>query len=223
MSPYKAFLNNTRQYFNTNGLLRFLLSMYIVVFAIGGVFFAIGAFVYTNAFVSQFFGTLGIIFMIAGLQLTMIKEDEMTLAIASTSISFIGLLSWILALAGAGTNGHGIFYFSPFFFFLAFGVIATLVFLKGEKFVQMRAASAARMAGVPCPRCGSFISANAAFCPSCGAQNPATQQYTPPAQPQYAPPAPPAEAEAQASAQCASCGADIPEGSAFCLNCGAKQ
>lgn len=224
MSPYKTFLNNTRQYFNTNGFLRFLLSMYIVVFAVGGALFVLGTFLIPGIFFNEFCISIGTVLMLAGLLLTAIKEDMMTLVIASAAISFLCLISWILALVGvtgwagvfnsamgqlgdmfggdySNIGGGGGFSFTSFFYFLAFGTLTTLVFLKAEKFQQMRAASAARaqMAGIACPRCGGFIPMNAAFCPSCGAQNPAMQQYAapmqsqyaPPAQPQYAPPAPP--------------------------------
>ena len=184
--------------------------------------------------------------MLAGLFLTIIKEDTLTLAITSAAISFISLIAWILALAGvlAGGGYLGVFYsvsvfvFTPLFYFLAFGTIAVLVFIMADRFKQMRAASAARsqMAGVACPRCGSFVPMNSGFCPTCGAPNPVVQQappqYAPPAQPQYAPPAqpqyaPPAEPKAEnaepAGPKCVSCGADIPAGAAFCAHCGSKQ
>lgn len=224
MSPYKAFLNNTRQYFNTNGFLRFLLTAYIFVFALGGLFYLLGAFILS---LFEPFIVISTILMYAGLILTVLREDMMTLVITSGVISLGSLIAWILGLAVY----NGIFFVTSFLYFLIFGALAVIVFLKAEKFKQMRAASAARaqMAGIACPRCGSFIPMNAAFCPSCGAQNPAMQQYAAPVQPQYAPPvqqappAPPAEAQAPAAAQCVSCGANIPAGAAFCSKCGAKQ
>ena len=248
MSPYKAFLNNVRQYFDSVGILRFLMSIYIVVFSVGAGLFVLGSFLLGP--ISAFLVCLGTIVMLAGLLLTIIKEDMMVLVIVSGATAVGSLAAWIVTLVRfAGYGGYvgaafgtviDTFGFTSFFYFLAFGALATLVFIKADKFKQMRAASAARaqMAGVACPRCGGFIPMNAAFCPSCGAQNPAMQQYAAPVQPQYAPPAQPPEAapaqpqeappapapEPEAkTAKCANCGADIPEGAAFCSNCGAKQ
>ncbi len=233
MSPYKAFLNNVRQYFNTKGFFRFLLSGYIFIFALGGLLYLLGAFITA---LSDVFGVLGAILMYAGLLLTVIREDMMTLVITSGVISLGSLVAWIIALAGGGSiMGFaipGYFVFSTLFYFLAFGAIAIVVFVRAEKFKQMRAASAvarAQMAGITCPRCGAFVPMNAAFCPACGVPNPAMQQYSavPQAPLQYppagvqAPPIP--EAEAPASPKCVSCGADIPPGAAFCAKCGAKQ
>jgi hypothetical protein len=45
MSPYKMFLNNVRQFFNTNGFFRFLLSGYIFIFALGGLIYLLGAYI----------------------------------------------------------------------------------------------------------------------------------------------------------------------------------
>lgn len=248
MSPYKTFLNSVRQYFSSVAILRFLMSAYIVVFSVGAFFFILGSFLL--GFFNGFLVCIGTILMLAGLLLTVIKEDMMVLVIVSGITALGSLAAWIVTLVRfAGVGGYfGVvgavfdtFGFTSFFYFLAFAALAILVFIKAEKFVQMRAASAARaqMAGIACPRCGSFVPMNAAFCPSCGTQNPAMQQYAvpaqpqyappaqpqyaPPAQPQYAPPAPPAEPEAPAVVQCASCGADIPAGAVFCSKCGAKQ
>ncbi len=229
MSPYKAFLNNTRQYFNTNGFLRFLLSAYIFVFAFGGLLYLLGAFIFT---LFEPFILISIVLIFAGLILTLLREDMMTLVITSGVISLGSLIAWIIGLAS-----YRVFFVTPFLFFLLFGTLAVIVFVKAEKFQQIRAASAARaqMAGIVCPRCGGFIPMNAAFCPSCGAQNPNVPQYAVPAQPQYAPPAPPqyaapapppdppAESEATATMKCVSCGEFIPAGAAFCSKCGAKQ
>lgn len=234
MSPYKVFLNNTRQYFNTNGFLRFLLSGYIFIFALGGIFYLLGAF----GIVTDVFGLLGSILIYAGLILTMLREDMWTMVITSGVISLGSLVAWIIALAGGGNYlgypipGH--FVFSTLFYFLAFGAISVVVFVMAEKFKQMRAASAAarQTAGIACPRCGAFVPVNAAFCPSCGVQNPAMQQYgavnqapqyAPPVQPQYAPPAPQAPPVEAAAPKCVNCGANIQAGAVFCANCGAKQ
>jgi hypothetical protein len=253
MSPYKSWLNATRAFFNSNGFLRFLLTAYIGVFALGGVLFILGEFLFVEALTC-----LGVPLMLAGLFLTLVKEDAMTLAITSAAISFLSLLAWILAIAGVlfgggvigglnnalgelkeafggdfGGVGFGVFVFTTLFYFAAFGFITVFTFLKADKFKQMRAASAARsqMAGVACQRCGSFVPMNSGFCPTCGAPNPMAQQappqYAPPAQ-QYAPPAPPvqpapAAAEPAAGPKCVSCGADIPAGAAFCAHCGSKQ
>jgi RNA polymerase subunit RPABC4/transcription elongation factor Spt4 len=188
--------------------------------------------------------------MYAGLILTLLREDMMTMVITSGVISLGSLIAWIISLVGREV-GFGyrvsVFLFGPLFFFLLFGAIAIVVFVKAERFRQMRAASAASrtMAGIACPKCGAFVPANAGFCPVCGAQNPAMQQYgpvqqpqyappvqpqyappvqpqyAPPAQPQYAPPAP--EAAPAAAPKCVNCGADIVPGAAFCAQCGAKQ
>ncbi len=236
MSPYKTFLNNTRQYFNSSGFFKFLLSGYIFIFAIGGLLYLLGAFILQ---VYEVFAILGGILMYAGLILTLLREDMMTMVITSGVISLGSLIAWIIALVGSSYYGYstGRFMFGPLFYFLAFGTIAVVVFIRADKFKQMRAASATAraQAGIACPRCGAFVPTNAAFCPSCGAQNPAKQQYgpvqTPP--PQAPPPqAPPPQAEAAPQAEekpeaaglkCSNCGADIPQGAAFCANCGAKQ
>lgn len=241
MSAYKTFLNNTRQFFNTNGFLRFLLAAYIFVFALGGFLYLLGAFVLS---IMEPFIVISTILIYAGIILTLLREDMMTLVITSGIISLGSLIAWIIGLAS-----YRVFFVTPFLFFILFGTLAVLVFLKAEKFKEMRAASAARaqMAGIACPRCGGFIPMNAAFCPSCGAQNPNMQQYAAPVQPQYAPPvqpqytapaqpqyappvqpqgtpqAPPAEADKPATVQCSSCGADIPAAAVFCSKCGAKQ
>ncbi len=250
MSPYKAFLNNVRQYFNTNGFLRFLLSAYIFIFALGGLLYLLGAFILG---VYEPFSIIGVILMYTGLLLTIIREDVMTMVITSAVISLGSLIAWIIALVGTrvyGFQAGGMFLFGPLFYFLALGTLAVLVFIKAEKFKQMRAASAAarQTAGITCPRCGAFVPMNAAFCPACGIQNPATQQYGPvqqavpmpqyaPPQPQYAPPVPPQAAPpapeaapmpeaapaTEAAPKCASCGADVAPGAAFCAKCGAKQ
>lgn len=245
MSPYKAFLNNVRQFFNTNGFLRFLLSGYIFIFALGGFLFLLGAFILG---VYEPFAILGGILIYAGLLLTIIREDVMTMVITSAVISLGSLIAWIIALVGTrvyGFQAGGMFLFGPLFYFLAFGTLAVLVFIKAEKFRQMRAASAAarQTAGITCPRCGAFVPGNSAFCPSCGVPSPAAQQYGPvqqppqyappqpqyaPPQPQYAPPAAPATPQAAPEAvpeapKCANCGADVAPGAAFCAKCGAKQ
>lgn len=238
MSPYKAFLNNVRQYFNTNGFFRFLLSGYIFIFAIGGLLYLLGAFILG---VYEPFSIIGGILMYTGLLLTIIREDVMTMVITSGVISLGSLIAWIIALVGTrvyGFQAGGMFLFGPLFYFLAFGTLAVVVFIKAEKFRQMRSASAAarQTAGITCPRCGAFVPMNATFCPACGVPNPATQQYgavpqpapqyAPPAAPQYAPPAAPQAApapEAASAPKCANCGAEIPAGAAFCAKCGAKQ
>jgi hypothetical protein len=248
MSPYKKFIEAAKEYFEGVPALKFLLSIYIVVFAVGGLLFLIGS------FVTSFLICLGTILMCAGLILTLIKEDMMTLVITSAAISFLSLVAWILLLVGAFTFGYPVFLFDPLFYFLAFGAIAVLVFLKSEKFREMRAA-AAKPAGIPCPRCGGIIPFNAAFCPQCAAPNPGPPQYAPPAAPQYAPPAAPqyappaapqyappvasqyappvapqpetAPAEPASAAPavnaCVNCGAELPVGAAFCGKCGSKQ
>ncbi len=227
MSPYKKFLAAANEYFESVPALKFLLSIYIVVFAVGGLLFLVGS------FVASFLICIGTVLMLAGLLLTIIKDDMMTLAIASASIAFLSLVAWILWLAGAFTFGLPIFLFDPLFYFLAFGAIAVVVFLKSEKFRDMRAASA-KPAGIPCPKCGGIIPLSASFCPQCAAPNPGPPQYAPPAAPQYAPPVapqyappaapPPASAEpAAGSVKCVNCGTELPAGAMFCGKCGTKQ
>ncbi len=245
MSPYKAFLNNTRQYFNTNGFLRFLLSGYIFIFAIGGVLYLLGVFI---ADIAEPFAVVSGILMYAGLILTLLREDMMTMLITSGVISLGSLVGWILGLVGRsygyGIVAGGVFLVTPFLYFIMFALIVVFVLVKSDKFRQMRAASAAarQTAGIACPRCGAFVPVNAAFCPACGVQNPAMQQYgavsqnapqyapaQPQAAPQYASPVPPQAPPAQEAApapaapKCASCGADLAQGAAFCAKCGAKQ
>lgn len=230
MSPYKAFLNNTRQYFNTNGFFRFLLSGYIFIFAIGGLLYLLGA--YITAITEPFMVISGIL-MYAGLILTLLREDMMTMVITSGIISLGSLVAWILGLVGRsygfGIVAGGFFLVTPFLYFLMFGTITIFVLIKAEKFRAMRAASAAARAtaGISCPRCGAFVPMNAAFCPACGVPNPAMQQYgaVPQAPPQYGPvgaPVPPVQ-EAAPTPKCVNCGSDIPVGAAFCAKCGAKQ
>lgn len=190
MSPYKNFLSATKAFFESNGFLNFLLTIYIGVFAFGGVLFILGEFLFLD-----FLTCPGIVLMLAGLILTLIKEDMMALLITSASISILSLIVWILAVAGALVGAFGmhvsVFVFTPLFYFAAFGAIALVVFLKADKFKQMREETASRnqMTGVACPRCGGFVPLSAGFCPTCGAPKPVMQE--PPVQPQYAPPAPP--------------------------------
>lgn len=219
MSPYKAFLNNTRQYFNTRGFFRFLLSGYLFIFALGGLIYLLGGFILA---IYEPFCIIGSILMYTGLLLTVLREDLMGLVITSATISVGSLIAWIIALAGARAYGYyqvgGMFLFGPLFYFLSFGLIAVLVFVMAEKFKQMRAASAiarAQTAGISCPKCGAFVPMTAMFCPSCGVKNPGIQQYGAVQQPQVTPP--------QAAPKCSNCGADIFPGNAFCARCGAKQ
>ena len=234
MSPYKNFLNAVRTYFNTVPFLRFLLTADIFVFGVGGLLYLIGAFILG---VYEVFTILGTILMYAGLLLTIIRENIMPLLITSCVISLGSLIAWIIALVGTRVYGFavgGVFMFGPLFFFLMFGAIAIIVLVKAEKFKQMRAASAARAqaAGVPCPRCGAFIPANAGFCPSCGAPNqgPYAPQMPPQAAPMQPPPAqaPPQAAPVEppvqpASSKCVQCGTELSPGATFCGKCGAKQ
>jgi hypothetical protein len=247
MSPYKNFLNAAKAFLESNGFLKFLLSTYIVVFAVGGGLFVLGS--YFFGFFGYFLTCLGVILMLAGLLLTILKEDMMVLVIISGIIAVGSLGAWIYKMVAIGSFGlygtaiGGLFadWFTPLFYFLAFGVIALLVFLKSEKFVKMRAESAARnqVAGIACLRCGGFIPLTASFCPTCGAPKPVVQappvqppyaspvppQYAPPVQPQYAPPVQQSESAPAESAapKCVNCGADLAQGAIFCAKCGAKQ
>ncbi|MDD5016722.1 MAG: hypothetical protein PHO15_01320 [Eubacteriales bacterium] len=217
MSPYKNFLNAAKAYLNSVPFLKFLLSSYIYVFGLGGLLYLLGAFFGYG--VSNFMSPIGIILMYAGLVLTIVQEDVITLLITSGVISIGSLIAWIVALAGTaygfsvygynyGFSIGGGFSFGPFLYFLIFGAIAVLVLVKSEKLKQMRAEAQARAqvqaqaqaqaqaqmrtqaAGTACPRCGAFIPVTAGFCPSCGAPKP-VQQYAPPTQPQYTPPVQP--------------------------------
>jgi ribosomal protein L40E len=140
--------------------------------------------------------------MLAGLLLTIIKEDMIVLISVSGAISIGSLVAWIINLAGRSYSvsaygyslnygTYGYFTFTPLFYFLLFGGIAVLVLIKSEKFKAMRSASAARAVGVNCPKCGGFIPMASAFCAQCGTPNPGPAQYAPPAAPHYAPPAAP--------------------------------
>ncbi len=252
MSPYKSFIAATKNYFQSVAFLKFLLTASIFIFAAGGLFYLLGLFVLA---VYDALVCIGSILIWAGLLLSVIKEDVMTIAISSGVISLGSLVGWIVKLVGGVYSYFGIalggggFSFTPFIFFLIFGAIATLVFIKAEKFKSMRAASAAaRPAGMPCPRCGNIVPFGSGFCPACGTPAP---QYAPPQpppqyaapQPQYAPPqqpvpptapvppavptAPIVPAEPVPSApttkKCGSCGAELPLDAVFCGKCGTKQ
>lgn len=188
MSPYKSFIAATKNYFQSVAFLKFLLTASIFIFAAGGLFYLLGLFVLA---VYDALVCIGSILIWAGLLLSVIKEDVMTIAISSGVISLGSLVGWIISLIGRSYFGYvvgGVFSFTPFIFFLIFGAIATIVFIKAEKFKSMRAASAAaRPAGMPCPRCGNIVPFGSGFCPACGTPAP---QYAPPQPPQYAAPQP---------------------------------
>lgn len=236
MSPYKNFLASTKAFFNSNAFLKFLLSAQIFIFAAGGLFYLLGLFIVS---VYEAFVCIGTILIWAGLLLSVIKEDMLTIVISSGAIALGSLVAWIIGLAGrsysfggfGAFSAPGAFLFTPFFYFLIFAAISIVVFVRAEKFRAMRAASAAKSAGYACPTCGNFVSYTSAFCPSCGTKRP-EPQYAPPVQPQYAPPVQPAPVppaqpapapEAPAGNKCVSCGADLPEGAAFCGKCGSQQ
>jgi len=249
MSPYKNFLSAAKDYMNSHGFLRFLLSAHIVVFALGGLFYVLGIFLVNIASaggvsIYDAFVTLGTVLMWAGLLFSLIAEDPLTIVIASGSVAFCSLVAWIVLLAR-----NYPFFFGPLFYFLAFGTICIVTAVKAERFVKMRAEAAAK-ATVHCTRCGSMIPAGVSFCPACGAPNaprqyaptaqppytpPVQPPYTPPAQPTYTPPVQPvtapepaAQPEPAAPAgegkkQCLGCGAELPAGAVFCGKCGMKQ
>ena len=244
MSPYKNFLNAAKEYLNSVPFFKFLLSSHMFVFGLGGLLYLLGVFPFGLA---NFMSPIGILLMYAGLLLTVIKEDVMTLLITSGIIALGSLIAWIIGLVSY-YGFYSLFSFGPFFYFLIFGAITVLVLLKSEKFKQMRAESAARVAqmgGIPCPTCGAMIPMNAGFCPACGASKPATyaapmppqppvQPQTqpvppqPPVQPQAQPvppqPAPPVQPSADAATMsCSACGETLPADSKFCGKCGAKQ
>ena len=138
MTPYKSFINAAKAYFNSVPFLKFLLTASIFVFGIGGFFYLLGAFVLVAA---PFISTIGIVLMYAGLLLTLIKEDIMTLVMTSGVIAVGSLAAFITSIVSFG--GYGGFaawigrgWFEPFFYFLAFGAITALVFIKSEKFKQ---------------------------------------------------------------------------------------
>ena len=237
MSPYKSFIAASKNYFLSNAFLKFLLAASIFIFAAGGLFYLLGLFI---AGVYEAFVCFGSILIWAGLLLSIIKEDVLTIGITSGAISLGSLVAWIIKLAGGasyfGMSVGGSFAFTPFFFFLIFGAISIVVFVMAEKFRSMRAASAAaRPQGVPCPRCGNIVPFGSGFCPACGTPAPQyappqpppyappQMQYAPPqAPPQYAPPAPPAAPEA-ATKKCVTCGTDLPVDAVFCGKCGSRQ
>ncbi len=209
MSPYKKFIASVKEYFESVPVLKTVLNLHAAVFGAGGVLYLLGAFLINTIWSSltslsgglsglvlyDVFTALGVILIWTGLLLCIIAEDDMITAIISAFIAVGSLVAWIVALAGVKVLGYhiGLFLFEPLLYFLLFAGVAVLIFLKSEKFREMRASSA-RPAGVTCPRCGGFIPVTAAFCPQCAAPNPGPPQYAPPAAPQYAPPqyAPPA-------------------------------
>jgi ribosomal protein L40E len=171
--------------------------------------------------------------MWAGLLLSLIAKDPVTIVIASGSVAFCSLVAWSVLLARRFP-----FFFGPLFYFLVFGAVCIITFVKAEKFVKMRAEAAAR-AAVHCTRCGYAMPRGAVFCPMCGTPN-AAMQYAPPvqppyaAQPQYPPPAQPAAPAAEPAEEpaapaeedkkkCFSCGAELPAGAVYCGKCGMKQ
>ncbi len=207
MSPYKSFISAAKTYLESNVFLKFLLSARIVVLALGGLFYLLGIFLINIRGVGAVsiydaFTCLGVVLMLPGLLLNIIAEDSMTVLIVSGSASVASLIAWIVLLARSYP-----FLFTPLFYFLAFGAICLLIFLKSEYFVKLRAEAAARneqmrtnaaAEAMSCARCGTSMPKTAGFCPNCGAPNPATQYappvppYAPPAGPQsYAPPAGP--------------------------------
>ncbi len=198
MSPYKSFISAAKTYLESIPFLKFLLSSYIYVFSLGGLLFLLGSFIVG---IYEPFTCIGGIIVFAGLLLTLVREDMLTLVIASGSLSFVSLVAWIVGLVAYAWGPYmffGSFRWQPFFYFLIFGAVAVVVFVKSERFKQMRVEAAAKSAQmraeeaarnmVACPRCGAGIPKQAGFCPNCGAPNPA-MQYAPPAQPPYAPPA----------------------------------
>lgn len=253
MSPYKNFLSAAKDYMNSHGFLRFLLSAHIAVFALGELLYVLGIFLVNIAgaggvSIYDAFVTLGAVLMWAGLLLSLIAKDPVTIVIASGSVAFCSLVAWIVLLARRFP-----FFFGPLFYFLVFGAVCIITFVKAEKFVKMRAETAAR-AAVHCTRCGYAIPRGAVFCPMCGTPNaamqyappvqppyvaqpqyaPPAQPYAPPGQPQYAPPAQPAAPAAEPAEEpaapaeedkkkCFSCGAELPAGAVYCGKCGMKQ
>ncbi len=243
MTPYKNFISSAQTFFSTNAFLKFLLTAQIFIFAFGSLFFLLGLFILQ---VYEAFICIGSILIWAGLLLSIIKNDMLTIVIASGTIALGSLVGWIISLAGSAYYGYsvgGVFMFTPFFYFLAFGAVTIVVAIKSEKFRGMRAASAVKTMGVACQNCGAVVPANAAFCPNCGAKKPEPQYappqqaYAPPppsAQPAYAPPpvqpaepaqpAPePEQPEKPEGKKCLNCGMELPLDAAFCGKCGSKQ
>ena len=192
MSPYKNLADSAKAYLNSVPLLKFILSAHVFVFGLGGLLYLLGVFIPITAFfLYDFLTCIGRILLFAGLILTVIKEDVMSLVITSGVMSIGSLIAWIVKLVAGYSTYYfsiGIFLFEPLLYFLIFGAITVFVMMKSEKFKQMRAASVAKPQGaVACPRCGGGIPVNAAFCPSCGEKNPAAQSYAPPQQSQQPP------------------------------------
>ena len=211
MSPYQKFVASVKEYFESVPVLKVFLNLHAVVFGAGGVFYLLGAFLINTIWSSvmsgglaglvlyDVFTALGVILIWAGLLLSIIADDSMLTMIISAAISVGSLIAWIVALVGINILGYhiGLFLFEPLLYCLLFGGLATLVFLKSDKFREIRAA-AAKPAGVPCPKCGATIPASAGFCPTCGTPNPGPAPAPQPAQaaPQYAPPVAPQPAQA---------------------------
>jgi ribosomal protein L40E len=193
MSLYKSFVGAAKAYLESIPFLKFLLTARIYVFSLGGLIFLLGSFI---GGVYDLFTCIGSIILWAGLLLMLISEDAPALVIAGGSLSAISLIAWVVGLIAnpwAGFYGYVVFRWQPFLYFLIFGAIAIIIFVKSEKFKQLRAQAAAR-AAMPCPRCGAGIPKGAGFCSNCGAPNPAMSypppSYAPPAGP-YPPPYPP--------------------------------
>lgn len=249
MSTYKNLLNAARVHFSSSPFLRVLLSAHLAVFIFGAVAYLLGAFLINLQAMSclswyDSLTSVGIVFVLIGLVLSVIADDAMGVVIVSSVLSVGALVAWIVILVSDNiVKYYGAFFFGPLFYFLIFGTIAVVTGIKSDRFKQMRAAAAMRaqqMSVMPCPKCGALVPIAAPFCPACGAQKPMMQyappmyqapqpQYAVPVQPQYAPqaapmapPAPPVQPEA-AAPKCVGCGADLPVGAAFCAKCGARQ
>lgn len=220
MSPFKNFCEATKAYFATVPFLQFLLTASIYIFALGALFYIVDLFVYTYLILSG----IGRVLIFAGLILTVIKQDAMTLLITSSVISLACLIGWIVALAVqpnlnafsqwavySAVYSYG-FKFEPLIYFLGFGAIALYTGLKSERFQQIRAENMAKAQARAAQAQAMYAQQQQQYAQQ--QQQYAQQQTQQPVQQQAAAPA---------GNKCVKCGADLPPGAGFCGNCGSPQ
>ncbi len=206
------------------------------------------AYFFTGTFylqVYEAFICIGSILIWAGLLLSIIKNDMLTIVIASGTIA-LGLLGLDHQPCGEcilRVFSRRRFYVYAVFLFPCFWCRHDSCRHKVREIQGMRAASAVKTMGVACQNCGAVVPANAAFCPNCGAKKPgaairaataglctastvcSTGPYAAACTASgAAQPAPePEQPEKPEGKKCLNCGMELPFDAAFCGKCGSKQ